>query len=32
VSANGNAKIECSHFIISSVTAVFFHNEAITPF
>ena len=31
VSANGSAKIECSHLIISSVTTVLFHNEVITP-
>jgi hypothetical protein len=31
VKANGSAKIECSHLIISSVTAVLFHIELITP-
>jgi hypothetical protein len=31
VNANGNANTECSHLIISSVTAVLFQNEVISP-
>src|SRR5215471_17286961 len=30
VKAKGSAKMECSHLIISSVTAVLFHNELMS--